>query len=332
MSLAYVITYVVVFVMFFIGVFTSMTFFAHAQPTMNILVNPIRYGVNIRKHEHTPNIIIPEIHSLFDKRIALVCCQLVENLYVDNPIVDNMELYKIYSYNESIPKDEEKKSTSTSSSFGSVHVHGDTMFIAFRGTTVKLNEWVNNMKYYQVSSGDTRDILPSMMNNKFDAWDDTTFIESHRDTTIMIHAGWARLAGKLSKSVCKQVEKLYLENPNISVVLSGHSMGGCVAMILVAELATLFPDVKFILYTFGCPRVGNYAFVQYVKSLKNLVVYRVVNGSDMLPELMPAVAPNYTNPDRPYFYNHCGTVYTFDENLLSIANNHSDITYKCHFQ
>ena len=67
---------------------------------------------------------------------------------------------------------------------------------------------------------------------------------------------------------------------------TGHSMGGALAT-LAASRSTRPPCA---VYTFGSPRVGNSDFVA---TLKNIPVYRVVNDRDIVPTVPPSQAPVY---------------------------------------
>ncbi len=67
---------------------------------------------------------------------------------------------------------------------------------------------------------------------------------------------------------------------------TGHSLGAALAT-LAASRSTRPP---FAVYTFGSPRVGNSDFVA---TLRNVAVYRVVNNRDVLPSVPPSQAPLY---------------------------------------
>lgn len=59
----------------------------------------------------------------------------------------------------------------------------------------------------------------------------------------------------------KEVTRLILdENPGVSVYITGHSMGGALAVLAAYDLAVNF-SIKVNMYNFGGPRVGNQAFV-----------------------------------------------------------------------
>ena len=80
----------------------------------------------------------------------------------------------------------------------------------------------------------------------------------------------------------KQVEepiKQTLENhPHIPVYITGHSLGGALAMLATRYLS---PVSLGATYTFGCPRVANDLFFKGVRT----PVYRVVNAADGVARL-----------------------------------------------
>ncbi len=67
---------------------------------------------------------------------------------------------------------------------------------------------------------------------------------------------------------------------------TGHSMGGALATLA----ASRSPRPPSAVYTFGSPRVGNSDFVA---TLRNMPVYRVVNDCDIVPTVPPSRAPLY---------------------------------------
>ena len=66
--------------------------------------------------------------------------------------------------------------------------------------------------------------------------------------------------------------------------VTGHSLGGALALIATRELGN---DSTGACYTFGQPRVSTYGFARRIKT----PIYRVVNASDIVPRVPPAVIP-----------------------------------------
>mgnify|MGYP003584422825 CR=1 FL=1 len=102
-----------------------------------------------------------------------------------------------------------------------------------------------------------------------------------------VHAGFAKAA----RSGLPQVEDwLYGEaHRHERLILAGHSLG--------AALATLAASVlnPALLLTLGSPRVGN---ADFVSTLADLHVMRIVDGCDVVTQLPPALS----------FYAHAGAV------------------------
>jgi hypothetical protein len=79
--------------------------------------------------------------------------------------------------------------------------------------------------------------------------------------------------------------------------LTGHSMGGALAVLTVCRLATMNrPPVA--VYTFGSPRVGDRAFCAGYR----LPTYRIVNRLDLVPE-MPLASLKRLLPKTPRLTN-----------------------------
>ena len=88
------------------------------------------------------------------------------------------------------------------------------------------------------------------------------------------------------------------------ILVTGHSLGGSVATIAAAFLATKYPQRKVRLVTFGAPRVGCEDFKEYVEGMPNLRLTRVVNDRDLF-----ARYPLFTGG-----YEHVGHLVYYKEN------------------
>lgn len=107
----------------------------------------------------------------------------------------------------------------------------------------------------------------------------------HRGFSSALHRSWNRLEHHLEH---------VRDRP---LFLTGHSMGGALAVLAACRLAKdgLAPTAT---YTFGAPRVGDRSFCAGYK----LPTYRVVNRLDLVPEL-PLASVKRLLPAKPRLTN-----------------------------
>lgn len=85
-------------------------------------------------------------------------------------------------------------------------------------------------------------------------------------------------------AVKADIEKDLRENAGAPIYITGHSLGGALAVLATRFLAS---DSQGACYTFGGPRVGN----EYTADNIKTPIYRVVNAADIVPRLPPAFLP-----------------------------------------
>jgi hypothetical protein len=127
------------------------------------------------------------------------------------------------------------------------------------------------------------------------------------------------------------------------IYITGHSLGAAVATLIMADLATRFPESEIICYTFASPRVGDPSFsnslYDYIINRPYWLVHqRVFNTDDVVPGLPPVI----TTDTPPLLYQHTNsyfgsfvpsnsvnlsTGFSFSTNLGSIELNHQICTY-----
>ncbi len=79
-----------------------------------------------------------------------------------------------------------------------------------------------------------------------------------------------------------------LRDNNQQVWITGHSLGGALAVLLAATLSDAGPSARIPvsgLYTFGSPRVGDKRFAKKFDQALKGVNFRVVNLADLVPHL-----------------------------------------------
>lgn len=139
--------------------------------------------------------------------------------------------------------------------------------LAFRGTDpVTLPNWLTDMVVRLVECGE------------YDG-------RVHHGFSTVLRRTWGKVETVLEKVADKPL------------FLTGHSMGGALAILTGCRLAKMGrPPVAT--YTFGAPRVGDPAFCAGYA----LPTYRVVNRLDLVPE-MPLASVSKLLPTKPRFTN-----------------------------
>lgn len=144
---------------------------------------------------------------------------------------------------------------------GYVATRDGVIHVVFRGTRTA-DEWLADLDYPQVR-------VP---------WGGRAF------------QGFWRLYDALREALLGAVDSLIEAGTYHSVVFTGHSLGGALAVLGGAELAARSgPPVA--VYTFGAPRVGDPGFVEgYAAGVETS--WRVANRNDPVPGLPPRQVVN----------------------------------------
>lgn len=111
------------------------------------------------------------------------------------------------------------------------------------------------------------------------------------------------------------------------LVVAGHSMGSALSTLAFPDILTnsgyRMPEWDVVQYNLASPRVGDVAFAESYNAApaaqdwKNALTYRVVNGSDLVPETPPAELGKID-------YQHVGIPVDFDAQYGGILANHSN--------
>lgn len=106
----------------------------------------------------------------------------------------------------------------------------------------------------------------------------------HRDPDgCSVHGGFHRSAGELFTDLAA---KGWLATPRRWLV-SGHSLGGALAVLLAERLEAAHPGSVAGVLTLGQPRVGNGRHVERLEQLPFRIL-RIVHGCDAIPSVPPA--------------------------------------------
>ncbi len=134
--------------------------------------------------------------------------------------------------------------------------------IAFRGTEQKISDWLTDIRAVPKEIGEAR-----------------------------VHSGFFKAFNDVNKKGGKTVSETVEEIINspkakdtqsipLPLFITGHSLGGALALMATKTLAK---NINGACYTFGAPRIANYAYFEDVKT----PVYRVVNSADVVPRVPP---------------------------------------------
>ena len=90
----------------------------------------------------------------------------------------------------------------------------------------------------------------------------------------------------VASAVRNAVQNLKAKYRTARLIVTGHSLGGALAILCTADLKNLFGNVD-LTYTFGQPRVGNDAFASWFQAV-HPNVYRLIDYADVVPHLPPS--------------------------------------------
>lgn len=155
----------------------------------------------------------------------------------------------------------------------------------------------------------------------FVCWDDEVVVLSFRgsekkvadwlrDLTLVSYDTGEGRYGKVHKGFYdgfKVVESqvlAYLEAAGASkktLHITGHSLGGAIAVIAAAELRGRYPDAGICVHTFGQPKVGREELAAFYRQHLNGRFFRFRNNDDIVTRIPPN-------------YSHFGDLFWFDQN------------------
>jgi len=94
-----------------------------------------------------------------------------------------------------------------------------------------------------------------------------------------VHSGFYNAFKPVQARIQRSIDEHKLND--LPLYITGHSLGGALAIVATYCISS---DSVGACYTFGAPRVGNFAFGQSIKT----PVYRLTNAADLVPRLPPS--------------------------------------------
>ena len=146
---------------------------------------------------------------------------------------------------------------------GIVLSDSESACVIFRGTRVEVDELLSVAEIVRINQ---RDIVI-----------DSEFLPAVDDAGGKVHSGFLEAL----KPICGQLDVIASNHKGKKIWLTGHSLGGALATLAAARMGRA--NVQG-LYTYGCPRVGDAAFVTV---LPGESYFRFVHRDDWIPRVPP---------------------------------------------
>lgn len=168
--------------------------------------------------------------------------------------------------------------------------------MAFRGTLSDRN-WLTNLNYAQ---------------------------KKYKDK-FFVHRGYLSLLESMNPALRELVDAY---PQGATVLLTGHSLGGALAMLVATELKEWRPDLRLFLVLFGSPRIGCPELAKYIEGPCTEDSVNVQNSEDSVCHLPPPAVlqdkehDTYSKKRDHSVYSHCGRFLVFSWNRGSLALNH----------
>ena len=132
------------------------------------------------------------------------------------------------------------------------------------------------------------------------------------DGAGQVHAGFLKLYSSLRDLALAALDSLQPHGP---LWVCGHSLGCALSSMAVLDMRERWPDQPLQHYNFASPRLAAPDFAAAYNGL-GVPTYRVVNDSDLVPEVPPGVVDGL-------LYQHLGLAVTFTASYGSVEANHS---------
>lgn len=144
---------------------------------------------------------------------------------------------------------------------------------------------------------------------------------------------------QVMKEITSLVQSYREKGEEVSLTITGHSLGGALALLNAYEAAMSLPGLAISVISFGAPRVGNIVFRDELRNL-GVKTLRVVNKQDVVPK-MPGLVFNESlqkfddiTGTLDWVYAHVGTELKLDvqsspylKHGLNLGGFHSLETY-----
>ncbi|KAI3457127.1 hypothetical protein Pfo_013790 [Paulownia fortunei] len=179
------------------------------------------------------------------------------------------------------------------------------IYVVWRGTT-RNYEWIN---VFGARPESAKQLLrPKTWEKKTANSSSSSSSDEDDESVPKVMKGWLTIYvstdpnspfTKLSarNQLLKKIQELrdQYKNESLSITLTGHSLGACLAILSAFDLVENgVNDIPVSAIVFGSPQVGNRAFKRRVLQFPNLKILHVRNKIDLIP-LYPSALLGYRN-------------------------------------
>jgi Lipase (class 3) len=154
----------------------------------------------------------------------------------------------------------------------------NAIILAFRGSS-NIQNWIINLSFNQVAYS--------------------------RCGNCKVHNGFQTGYNTVKTAVISQIQALKALHRDAKIYLTGHSLGGALAVLALPDVKDSFGAVA-ALVTFGQPRVGNSEFASWFGSQVNHE--RVIHYGDLVPHVPPQ-ANGYLHDGTEIWYDKAMQTY-----------------------
>lgn len=137
-----------------------------------------------------------------------------------------------------------------------------------------------------------------------------------------VHSGFYEIYSRIKKELFSLIDTVHYD----SVVITGHSLGGGLSLLLAYDLFK--SNASIAVFTFGSPKAGDRTFMQEFERRTRVTVIRYTNTADVICELPLSTMPNFKDPKGPLTkYSHVGRSREFYEDQGPWRANHTLTVY-----
>ncbi|KAG6136304.1 hypothetical protein E4U24_005356 [Claviceps purpurea] len=173
-----------------------------------------------------------------------------------------------------------------------VEKNAPTVLASFAGSSTGVGAYVSLDEVRQeiVLSVRGSDSIRNYLTDIFLSWH-----ICHFTSDCKVHVGFSKSWREIRDDVTSAVQTARGRFPKYRFITVGHSLGGASALLALADF--IQDGIPTDLYTYGCPRVGNDHFVDWIDSQPG-VRFRVTHGSDPVARLPPLwMGYRHTSPE-----------------------------------